>query len=91
MMEEIILNLKNACREISILMRETDPFLLSQLTDENNNSGDDVKSLDLLSNTILKNYLLKYNCRTFVMFDCCNTKVDCKFKYNYNAKKMELV
>tara|TARA_B100000963_G_scaffold155233_1_gene135069 strand:+ start:13137 stop:14180 length:1044 start_codon:yes stop_codon:yes gene_type:complete len=48
-------------------------------------------NINQLTSDYLKNYLLKYNCRTFVMFDCCNTKVDCDLKYNYNAKKMELI
>ena len=25
------------------------------------------------------------------MFDCCNRKVDCNLRFNYNAKKMELM
>ncbi len=58
-MEEILQSLKKACIEISEIMRNTNSISLSKLTEENNESGDDVKSLDLLSNTILKNHLSK--------------------------------
>jgi len=60
-MKEIIDTLKIKCIEISNLMRYTDPFNLSQLTEENNTSGDDVKKLDILSNDILKEGLSKCN------------------------------
>ena len=56
-MEGIISNLEKAFIEIADLMRSTDPFNLSKLTDENNISGDDVKTLDILSNEILKKHL----------------------------------
>ena len=58
-MEEIIDLLKTACAEISTMMRNTDPLSLSKLTNINNKSGDSVKSLDIISNTILKNHLSK--------------------------------
>ena len=58
-MEEIIDLLKTACAEISTMMRNTDPLSLSKLTNINNNSGDDVKSLDIISNTILKKSFIK--------------------------------
>lgn len=58
-MKEIIDNLKKAFIEISELMCNTDPYELSKLTDENNNSGDQVKSLDIISNNILKAYLIQ--------------------------------
>ena len=58
-MDEILVNLKYSCYEISKLMRETDPIRLSKITNDNNKSGDDVKKLDILSNEILKKNLLK--------------------------------
>ena len=58
-MEEVIQILKTACIEISDMMRNTDPLALSKLTDVSNESGDDVKSLDIISNTILKKHLSK--------------------------------
>lgn len=58
-MEDIIERLKDSCYKISKLMNETEPFNLSKLTHDNNKSGDDVKKLDILSNNILKDDLLK--------------------------------
>lgn len=60
-MNDIIKNLKKSCISISKLMRETDPFILSKMTNNNNNSGDDVKSLDILANDILKKDLSECN------------------------------
>ena len=31
-------------------------------------------NINQLTKDYLKNFLIKYNCRTFVMFDCCNKK-----------------
>ena len=61
-METILENLKEACIEISDLMRNNDPFSLSKITYSSNESGDDVKTLDILSNDILHKYLSKNKC-----------------------------
>lgn len=58
-MELVLESIKTACIEISELMRNTDPFRLSKITHNSNESGDDVKSLDILSNDILKHHLSK--------------------------------
>jgi fructose-1,6-bisphosphatase I len=54
---EIIKLLKKGFIQISELIRNENSLSLSQLTDSNNNSGDDVKKIDIISNSILKNIL----------------------------------
>lgn len=48
-------------------------------------------NINQLTSEYLNKYLLDYKCKTFVMFDCCNKRVDCNLKYNFNTKKMELL
>ena len=55
-MEDIILSIKKSCIEIAQLMKTANPFSLSEILN-NNQSGDEVKKLDLISNEILKNKL----------------------------------
>ena len=55
-MEDIILSIKRSCIEIAELMKNANPFSLSEILN-NNQSGDEVKKLDLISNDILKNKL----------------------------------
>ena len=54
---EIIQLLKKGFIQISELIRNENSLSLSQLTDSNNTSGDDVKKIDIISNDILKNIL----------------------------------
>ena len=56
---EIVKLLENGFIQISDLIRNEDSLTLSNLTSSNNNSGDDVKKLDLFSNDILKDILSK--------------------------------
>ena len=56
---EIIKLLKKGFIQISELIRNENSLTLSQLTDSNNNSGDDVKKIDIISNDILKNILIE--------------------------------
>ena len=54
---EIVKLLEKGFIEISELIRNKNSLSLSNLTSSNNHSGDDVKQLDLLSNSILKDIL----------------------------------
>lgn len=54
---EIVKLLEKGFIEISELIRNKNSLSLSNLTSSNNYSGDDVKQLDLLSNSILKDIL----------------------------------
>ena len=56
-MEEIITKIKIACKEISILIRNTNPTHLSREDNITNNSNEIVKYLDIESNNILKKHL----------------------------------
>ena len=55
---EIVKLLERGFVEISRLIRDTNSITLSNQTRSSNISGDDVKELDLLTNSILKNILL---------------------------------
>ena len=54
---EIIKLLEKGFIQISDLIRNENSLQLSHLTESNNNSGDDVKKLDMVSNDILKDIL----------------------------------
>jgi len=54
---EIIKLLEKGFIQISDLIRNENSLKLSHLTESNNNSGDDVKKLDIISNDILKDIL----------------------------------
>ena len=54
---EIIKLLEKGFIQISDLIRNENSLQLSHLTESNNNSGDDVKKLDIVSNDILKDIL----------------------------------
>ena len=56
---DIILSLKNACLEIADLIRNTEPHHLGNELKHTNESAELVKELDLKSNEIIKNTLLK--------------------------------
>jgi len=56
-MEEIIAILEKSFAEISMLIRNQNSLDLGDLTNASNHSGDDVKELDMLSNSILKHSL----------------------------------
>lgn len=56
---DIILSLKNACLEIADLIRNTEPHHLGNELEKTNESAELVKELDLKSNEIIKNTLLK--------------------------------
>lgn len=58
---EIVQLLEKAFIEISDLIRSQNSISLSNHTLSNNNSGDDVKELDILSNSILMNILMDCN------------------------------
>jgi len=62
-MEEALNSIQNvivtSCQDISRLIRENNTDELSKTYGNTNESGDDVKSLDLLTNTILKDNLSK--------------------------------
>jgi fructose-1,6-bisphosphatase I len=89
-MESILDTFKIACIEISDLMRNSDPFKLSEITDNHNESGDDVKSLDILSNDILKTHLSNNEFVSVIGSeeeeDLCFTKYN--DKDNYDNKYM---
>ena len=59
---EVVQVLEKAFKEISNLIRSQNSISLSCHTLSNNNSGDDVKKLDIISNTILMNLLM--NCES---------------------------
>ena len=54
---EIIKLLEKGFIQISDLIRNENSLQLSHLTESNNNSGDDVKKIDIVSNDILKDIL----------------------------------
>ena len=54
---EIIKLLEKGFIQISELIRNENSLQLSHLTESNNNSGDDVKKIDMVSNDILKDIL----------------------------------
>lgn len=56
---EVIKLLEDCFIQISNLIRNENSLQLSNLVNINNNSGDDIKSLDLISNEILKKKLSK--------------------------------
>lgn len=90
-MEEILQSLKKACIEISEIMRNTNSISLSKLTEENNESGDDVKSLDLLSNTILKNHLSKNKYVEIIGSEEEEELIYLKDRYDLEKKKKYMV
>ncbi len=53
--------IKSSCQKIASLIRDSSSLELSMLSEEYNLSGDNVKQLDLISNTILKTDLSKSN------------------------------
>ena len=56
---EIIKLLQKGFIQISELIRNENSLTLSNSTKSNNNSGDDVKKIDMISNDILKNILIE--------------------------------
>ena len=58
-LEKIIESLEECFVNISDLIRDRDSISLESVDDATNISGDTVKQLDLLSNTIIKNALKK--------------------------------
>uniref|UniRef100_A0A6C0LXQ0 fructose-bisphosphatase n=1 Tax=viral metagenome TaxID=1070528 RepID=A0A6C0LXQ0_9ZZZZ len=58
-LETILEILKSSCIKIANLIRDSNSLELSKLSKEYNISGDNVKRLDILANTILKNDLSK--------------------------------
>jgi len=56
---EIIKLLQKGFIQISELIRNENSLTLSNSTKSNNNSGDDVKKIDMISNNILKNILIE--------------------------------
>lgn len=59
---DIIFALKDACSQISNLIRNTEPHNLGNELQQTNESAELVKVLDLKSNDILKNTLLNVSC-----------------------------
>jgi fructose-1,6-bisphosphatase I len=57
--DNILFYIKESCREISKLYREINNIKLSDKSNNNNKSGDNVKKLDIISNDIIKKYLNK--------------------------------
>lgn len=58
-MENVLNIIKNSCKEISNIIRNSNSLNLSEVNEKYNISGDNVKKLDLISNEILKNNLSK--------------------------------
>ena len=58
---EILFTLKQSCKKISSLIKDSNPIEMAKLSDEYNLSGDNAKKLDLLANEILKTDLS--NCK----------------------------
>lgn len=63
--------------------------------DDEEDKGEIFLPQDWNINQITKDYfqqnITEYKCRTFIMFDCCNKRVDCNLRFNYNTKEMELM
>jgi len=78
-MLEVVQLLETAFKEISNLIRSQNSLSLSSHTLSNNNSGDDVKKLDILSNTILMNVLM--NCESVRKIGSEEEDILCDTKY----------
>jgi fructose-1,6-bisphosphatase I len=77
---EIVKLLEKGFIEISELIRNKNSLSLSNLTSSNNHSGDDVKQLDLLSNSILKDILLDCSSVRKIGSEEEDTLYDTKYK-----------
>lgn len=60
-MNKVINILKECCLEISTLIKNGNPFTMSSLIENKNNSGDDVKKLDIEANNLMIEKLSKCN------------------------------
>ena len=56
---EIVKLLEKGFIEIATVMRDANSISLGNITEHNNTSGDDVKTMDLISNAILMDILMK--------------------------------
>jgi fructose-1,6-bisphosphatase I len=77
---EIVHLLEKAFIEIADLIRSKNSISLSSHTLSNNNSGDDVKELDILSNSILMNKLMDCNLVRKIGSEEEDTLCDTKYK-----------
>ena len=76
---EVVQVLEKAFKEISTLIRSQNSISLSSHTLSSNNSGDDVKKLDIISNTILMNLLM--NCESVRKIGSEEEELLCDTKY----------
>ena len=70
----------------------------STIMDINGDESDDKDELFLpqdweinkITDDLMKTILKDLKCRTFIMFDCCNSGTMCDLKYTYDIKNLEL-
>ena len=84
-MNEIINILKKSCIDISILIKNGNPFTMSSLINNKNNSGDNVKKLDIQANDLMIKNLLNYKYIRNIASEENENIINTKFK---NAQYM---